>query len=151
AAAAERIDLAAWSLRRATGVSGGLGTPPPLAVARSRAGGERDEPRRALLVRALAAYAGQRSDVGDASRCSDAVRRAQALPSSLDPSRAKERLALMHAGAQFHGLREPGAERASFLAAERLAAQSGYVRTMMAARAERIGSDFGAGNGGERV
>jgi hypothetical protein len=149
--AAELVDLAAWSLRRHTGVSAGLATPPPLAVAQACAGGERDEPRRALLVRALAAYAAQRWDIGDAPRVRDAVRRAQKLLPSLDASRAKERLAAMYADAQHCNLLSPTADRDRYLAIEQIAERRGYVRTLLCARAERIGTDMGDDNCGDRV
>jgi len=147
---AERIDLVAWSMRRATGVSNSLGTAPPLAVVQANAGGERDEARRALLVRAFAAYAGQRYDVGDGIRMSESIRRAHELVPSLDPSRAKERLAVMFAEGLFHGLRALGADRDDFLAVEHIAKRRGYPRTWIAARAERIGTDLTFTNGCDR-
>jgi hypothetical protein len=149
--AAELVDFVAWSLRRETGVSAGLATPPPLAVAQAASAAERDEPRRALLVRALAAYASQRWDIGDALRMRDAVRRAQHLLPTLDASRAKERLAVMYADAQHCGLQSVAGDRDRFLAIEQIAERRGYVRTLLRARAERIGTDVSVANGGEGV
>jgi hypothetical protein len=151
AVAAERVDLVGWSLRRATGGGGGFGSPGPLAVARAASAGEGAEPRRALLVRALAAYASQRYDVGDKLGGWDAVERAYMLLPLLDPSRAKERLALMFADAQLHSLHEPSTARERFLAIEQVARGRSYVRTMLGARAERIGSEFAVVNSGIRV
>jgi len=151
AVAAESVDFVAWSLRRVTGAGGGLGTPAPLAVARADSAGKGGEPQRALLVRAYAAYASQRCDVGDKVRCREALQRAQELLPFLDPSRAKERFALMYADAKFYGLHDSGAARDRFLAIEQLALRRSYVRTMLGARAERIGNDFTVLNGGDRV
>jgi hypothetical protein len=150
--AAELVDLVTWSLRRHTGVSAGLATPPPLAVAQADApNGEHDEARRALLVRALAAYAAQRWEIGDVARIRDAVRRAQQLLPSLDASRAKERLAVMFADAQLCNLSSGTADRDRYLAIEQIAERRGYVRMLLRARAERIGTEIGDENCGDRV
>src|SRR6202011_2752855 len=109
-AAEEQIDYVAWSLRRHTGTSGGFAMPPPLVVARADAACEADEGRRALLVRALAAYAMQRWEVGDVEHGLDAVRRAAAVLGSLEPSRTKERLAVTYAEAMLYALRRPPSE-----------------------------------------
>ncbi len=98
-------------------------------------------------MRAFAAYAGQRYDVGDGIRMRESIRRAHELVPSLDPSRAKERLAVMFAEGLFHGLRALGADRDDFLAVEHIAKRRGYPRTWIAARAERIGTDLTFTNG----
>lgn len=150
AAATELIDLVAWSLRIQTGASAGLAAPPPLAVQRAEDSG-RDEPARALAVRALSAYAAQRCDVGDLPGIHRAARHARELLPSLDASRTRERLAAMYADAQCHSLGRAVAHRDRFLAVEQLAAQRGHVRTMLAARADRIFTDMVVTDGGERV
>jgi hypothetical protein len=151
AGALERIDLAAWSLRRATAEAGGLAMAPPLAVIRADTHDDADERRRALLVRALGAYAAQRWDVGDAARGYDAVHRAHALIPGLDPARVKERLGVMLAHAQFAGLRLHEGERELFLAIEEIAQRRRYVRTLLAARAQRIGAELFGNGGGDFV
>ena len=150
--AAERIDLSAWSVRAATGIAGGLGAPPPRVVVDAGDGAsEPDERRRGLLVRALAAYAMQRWEVGDAHAGAAAVRRAQRVLPSLDGPRVRERLAVMYADARIVGLREVTGGYLQLLAAEELADARGYVRTLLMARAERIGAELRAAGGGERV
>ncbi|MBV8299709.1 MAG: hypothetical protein JO083_09235 [Candidatus Eremiobacteraeota bacterium] len=140
--AREQIDFVAWSLRRHTGAAGGFAMEPPLVVARAGAALDPDEARRALLVRALAAYAMQRWETGDVEHGRDAIRRAQAVLGSLDPSRAKERFALMHADVMLAVLRLPPLNgRAGLLAVEQLAARSGHARRLLPVRAERIGSE----------
>jgi hypothetical protein len=146
--AVERIDLAGWALRRATTESGGLAMPPPFAVVQANAYDRHDERRRALLVRALGAYAGQRWDVGDTMRGHEAVRRAHALIRRLDPARTKERLGVMLAHAQLVALRQQGEERELFLAVEEIAQRRRYVRTLLSARAQRIGCELFARGGG---
>jgi hypothetical protein len=138
-AAEEQIDYVAWSLRRHTGTSGGFAMPPPLVVARADAACEADEGRRALLVRALAAYAMQRWEVGDVEHGLAAVRRATAVLGTLDTSRTKERLAVMFADVMLSTLREPpAAGRERFLAIQQSAERKGHARAMLAARKESI-------------
>jgi tetratricopeptide (TPR) repeat protein len=151
ALANERADLAAWSLRTVTGVSAGVGTPPPLAVANALAAVAHDEARRALHASALAAYALQRWEVGDAARGSEAVSRAQELVPELDRARTKERLAVMFADARIVGLRDEEADYERFFAIEEIAARRGRVRMLLLARAERICTELRAFGGGERV
>jgi hypothetical protein len=115
---------------------------PPRIVARAGAALDPDEARRALLVRALAAYAMQRWETGDLERGRDAIRRAQAVLGSLDPSRARERFALMHADVMLAVLRLPPASgREDLLALEELAARSGHARRLLPVRAERIAGE----------
>ena len=149
--AAERIDLAAWSLRRATGAGDALTAAAPLALAHPNPTAEPDESRRALVVRALAAYTAQRWEVGDARRGAEAVRRAQQLLPSLDPARVKERLAVMYADARVRGLGRLLDDYGQLLAIEELAAARGYVRTQLMARADRISSELVTTTGGHRV
>ncbi|HTD35999.1 MAG TPA: hypothetical protein VK669_00690 [Candidatus Limnocylindrales bacterium] len=151
ALAHERTDLAAWSLRTLTGVSAGVATPPALAAANALAAVAHDEPRRALHARALAAYALQRWEVGDAARGSEAVGRAQELVGTLDRARTKERLAVMFADARIVGLRELDTDYERFLAVEEIAARRGRTRMLLLARAERIRTELNALGGGERV
>jgi hypothetical protein len=151
ALAVERLDLAGWSLRTLTGVSAGVATPPPLAAANALGALAHDEPRAALHARALAAYALQRWEVGDAARGSEAVRRAQELVPALDRARTKERLAVTFADARICGLREADADYERYLAVEEIATRRGRVRMLLLARAERIGAELRALGGGERV
>jgi hypothetical protein len=151
ATAAQRIDLIAWSLRCATGAAGGLATPPPLAVGETRAEHEHDEERRALLVRALCAYALQRVSAGDAPRAEESVARAHELAASLDRARTKERLAVLLASASLASLRGDGAAHARFVALEEIAARRGHVRTRLLARAERIAAELAPHGGGDRA
>jgi hypothetical protein len=148
---ADRIDLAAWSLRRATGAGNALCASPPLALAQLNPAAEPDESRRALVVRALAAYAAQRWEVGDVRRGAEAVRRARQLLPSLDRARVKERLAVMWSEARILGLLRLFADYERLLAVEELAAKRGYVRTLLLVRADRISSELITGAGGERV
>ncbi|HEY0396334.1 MAG TPA: hypothetical protein VGD01_17795 [Candidatus Elarobacter sp.] len=150
AVAEQRIDLVSWSLRRATGVAAGVATPPPLAAAQPCAQ-DADDAERALRVRALAAYALQRWEVGDVPRGADAVRAAQALLPSLDRARTKERLALMLAEARIVSLSGDDEEYALYLALEEIAARRGYLRPLLLARAERIGTELELLGGGSRV
>ncbi len=140
-AAEERIEFGEWLLRWQSGVSVGLAAPPPEITTPRAAARERDEPGRALLARALAAYAEQRWEVGDVTHGREALVRGYAAAATLGPLRAKERLALLYADARLFGLREaPGADEERFAKLEALARSKGYLRTMLGARAERIGS-----------
>lgn len=149
--AAERIDLGTWSLRRATGAGSALSALPPLALAHPNPLGEANESRRALIVRALAAYTAQRWEVGDAQRGAESVRLARQLLPSLDRARIKDRLAVMYAEARILGLRRLFDGYGRLLAIEELAAARGYVRTLLIARADRISTELVTGPGGENV
>jgi hypothetical protein len=151
AIAVERIDLAAWSLRRATGVGNALCAPPPLALADPNPAAELDESRRTLIVRALAAYTAQRWEVGDVRRGAQSVRLARRLLPSLDRARIKERLAVMWVEARILGLRRLFDDYERLLAVEELAAGRGYIRTLLVVRADRIDAELITGAGGERV
>ncbi|HTD33779.1 MAG TPA: hypothetical protein VK665_08980 [Candidatus Elarobacter sp.] len=151
ALANERLDFAAWSLRTLTGASAGVTTPPPLPVANALAATAREETRRALHARALAAYALQRWEVGDAPRGAEAVRRAQELVGALERARTKERLAVTFAEARIIGLRDAEGDYERFLAVEEIAARRGRPRMLLLARAERIGTELRALGGAERV
>jgi hypothetical protein len=84
----------------------------------------------------------QRWETGDLERGRDAIRRAQAVLGSLDPSRARERFALMHADVMLAVLRLPPASgRDDLIALEELAARSGHARRLLPVRAERIAGE----------
>ena len=136
--AAERIDLAAWSLRRATGTGGALAAHPPLVLADPNPESEPDEARRALIVRALVAYTAQRWEVGDARRGAAAVSLAQRLLPSLDRARIRDRLAVMYAEARMLGLHRLLDDYERLLAIEEIATAHGYARTRLIVRADRI-------------
>src|SRR5665213_422328 len=148
--AVERIDFGTWQLRRATGISGGLIAPPPIVLAHPDPAGESDESRRALVVRALAAYTTQRWEVGDARRGAETVRLARQLLPSLDRARIRDRLAVMYADARIIGLRRLFDDYGRLLAVEELASARGYARTLLTVRADRIGAEL-VTRGGERV
>jgi hypothetical protein len=115
---------------------------PPRIVARAGAALDPDEARRALLVRALAAYAMQRWETGDVEHGGDALLRANAVLGSLDVARVKERFAVMHADAMLATLRRPPfAMREKLMPLEHLAARSGHTRRLLPVRSERIGSE----------
>ncbi len=138
-AADEHVDFVAWMLRWRTAICSGLATQPPLAIAPSSDARARPEARRALFVRAAAAYAMQRCEVGDHEQGCAVVRRALAVEPTLHRTRTKERLAIMMADTHLFGLRaRRGADRHRFRIIEELAAARGHVRTMLAARSERI-------------
>ena len=143
ALARERTDLTAWALRRALGDGCALALAPPAVTAHAAAEDARNEPRVALLVRALAAYAEQRWEVGDAATGHGAVLRAWRLIPRLDPARTKERLGVMLADARMAGLSGRD-DHAQYLAAERLATRHGHVRARLIARAERLGTEMSA-------
>jgi hypothetical protein len=139
--AEEHLELTEWSVRRHTELAGGVAARPPSIVARAdwvqAFGGER---HRALLVRALASYAGQRWECGDATSLRAAVQRAAGIVPSLDTARVTERLAVRFAEARGIGLNEPlGRDTAAFAELERIARANGHVRIALAARVERLG------------
>ncbi|HWT06276.1 MAG TPA: hypothetical protein VN224_11005 [Xanthomonadales bacterium] len=141
-AADEHVEYVAWTLRWQTATAAGLATQPPIVLARTGHDRARGEPRLALFVRAAAAYATQRFEVGDYERGRDAVSRARDVLSALHPARTKEHLALMMSDAQLYGLRaRPGADRDRYREIEALAGLRGHVHIMLAARAERIVSE----------
>ncbi|MBV8581021.1 MAG: hypothetical protein JOZ86_10360 [Candidatus Eremiobacteraeota bacterium] len=141
-AAEEQLDFAGWLLRWHGGGCGGIGAPPPAVYCARDAARAPDERRRALFVRACAAYATQRCETGDAVLAREALDRgAQVIP-TLAPVRTKERLALAAADAKLAALRAPAdAVRERLLALERDAARLGHVRTRLGARAERLGGE----------
>lgn len=148
-AADEHVDFGAWLLRWQTAISAGLATQPALALANAGEVRGRCEGRRALFVRACAAYAMQRYEVGDYERGGAAVRNALGVIPTLHGARTKERLALMMADAQLVALRAArGDDGVRFQAIEELAARYGHVRTMFAARSERIVSEAARVPGG---
>ena len=149
--AAERIELTGWSLRRLTGVTGGLAAPPPRAAEPHHARDGDDEARRAVRTRALAEYALQRWEAGDGVRGAEAVRAAYALVGSLDRGRTKVRLLVMLADARLARLRGDPAAYARYFAVEQIAAARGYVRPLLLARAERIGNELEEAGGAARV
>ena len=107
----------------------------------------RYEGRRALFVRAAAAYAMQRWEVGDDEHGCGAVRRAlDVMPHAC--TRADERTSRAHDGGRA-AFRISRAARARLPTAsvriEQLAASHGHVRAMLAARAERIVSETALG------
>ena len=145
-AADEHIDFVAWLLRWQTAVSAGFATQPPLALVPADDVPLRDERRRALFVRAAAAYAMQRWEVGAYEQGCGAVRRALDVVPMLHATRTKERLAVIMADTQLFGLRAPvGTDCDRFEALEQLASSHGHVRSMLAARAERIISETALG------
>ena len=138
-AAEEHIDFVAWLLRWHTATGAAFAMQPPLVVRATGDDGARGEPRRALFVRAAAAYATQRTEVGDRRAGYDAARRALNVLPSLHPTRTKERLAILTADAHVYSLHvSRGGDRHRFRIVERLAASHGHVRAMLGARAQRI-------------
>ncbi|HEY0382847.1 MAG TPA: hypothetical protein VGC72_11685 [Candidatus Elarobacter sp.] len=147
-AADEHVDFVAWLLRWQTAASAGLGTQPPLVLMPCGDDRARSESRRALFVRAAAAYASQRWEVGDGKRGCGAVRRGLAVLPTLHPARTKEQLALMTADAQMYGFHAArGEDRMHFARIEELAAAHGHVHVMLAARADRIAGEAASGPG----
>ncbi|HEY6236836.1 MAG TPA: hypothetical protein VIW69_17175, partial [Candidatus Elarobacter sp.] len=138
-AAEEQIDFVAWLVRWHTAAGAGLAMQPPLAVTATADDRARGEPRRALFVRAAAAYAMQRTEVGDFRAGYDAVRRALQVLPLLHPTRTKERLAVLTADAHVYSLHASrGDDRYRFCVVENLAASHGHVRALLGARAQRI-------------
>lgn len=145
-AAGEHLDFIGWLVRWQTGTCTGLTAQPPDVLSAADDARARSEPRRALFVRAAAAYAVQRWEVGDGATGYAAVARGWDAMSALDATHAKERLALMMADAHLYGLHAPrGADRHRFRVVERLAASQGHVHTLLVARAERIAGLAAAG------
>jgi hypothetical protein len=135
----EHIEFLEWAVRWQLGDNAGVAMRPPSIVAQPSAGNAIDEKRRALRVRALAAYAGQRWEVGDVPIGFDAVRVAQHLLPTLRTSRIKERLAVMHVDAQLYALRGNSEEKEERMrAVERLAAAASHIRPLFAARADQL-------------
>ena len=142
----EHIEFVAWLLRWQTATCTGLTAPPPAVLRTCGDVRARSESRRALFVRAAAAYAAQRWEVGDGANGRAAVSRGWDIMATLDGARVKERLGLMMADAHLFGLRAPrGEDRHRFRIVERLAASHGHVHTRLAARAERIAGAAAAG------
>jgi len=138
---AEHVDFLEWSLRWQFRIGAGVAMRPPSIVLNPATKHDCSERRRALQGRALAAFASQRWEVGDVRQGREAVRRGLNLLPSLDASRVKERLGIMHVDAQLYALRGAFADEGypHLLAVERLAARAGHVRPLLAAKAERLG------------
>ena len=149
--AAERIELGRWSLGRAMGVGDALAAAAPRALAHRNPLADPNEPQRALVVRALAAYAAQRWEVGDAPRGAESLRLARQLLPTLDRARTRDRIAVMYADARIRGLQRLYDDYGSLLAIEELAAARGYVRTQVLARADRVNTELLSGGGGDNV
>ena len=142
----EHVEFVAWLLRWQTAMSTGLTAPAPVILRGYSDARLRSERGRALFVRAAAAYAEQRWEVGDGVNGRAAVARGWDVMSTLDRTRVKERLALIMADARLFGFRSPpGADRHKFRIIERLAAAHGHVHTRLLARAERIAGESAAG------
>ena len=141
----EHIEFLEWSLRWQLGLGAGVAMRPPSVISNPAPNDERLEDRRALRVRALAAFATQRWEVGDAAQGSSAVRIAQALLSSLHVSRVTERLAIMHISLRLSALcgSESDKDSARLLAVEELASKTRHVRPLLAARADRLSLETG--------
>jgi hypothetical protein len=138
----EHIEFLEWAVRWQLGDNAGVAMRPPSIVAQPSAGNAIDEERRALRVRALAAYAGQRWEVGDVPIGLDAVRVAERLLPSIGASRIKERLAVMQVDAQLYALRgDPLEKDRRMQAVERLAEAVCHIRPLLAARADRLSGD----------
>ena len=147
-AADEHVEFVAWLLRWHTGAGAGLTAQPPIVLATPGDVRAHTEYRRALFVRAAAAYAAQRLEVGDGANGCAAVARGWDAMSTFDSARARERLALMMADAGLYGLRAPrGGDRHRFRVVERLAASYGHVQTLLVARAQRIAGKAAVGPG----
>lgn len=140
--AREEVDFVEWLLRWRTGVACGFASPSPVVLSRSRAADlSPDERRRALFVRASAAYAMQRWEIGDRLG-RDAVLRALETLRSLRTIRTREQLAIMDADVQFLALcAPPGVARDRFRRVEEAAACRGHLRAKLGARAERMACD----------
>lgn len=140
---AEHIEFLEWCLRWQLGTAAGAAMRPPAITREPAAGNDRTDRRRALHVRALAAFASQRWDVGDVQQGREAVRVAQRVVPSLRESRAKERLAVVYVHARLCVFRSGSANEgySTLLAAEELAARVGHVRPLLAIRAERLGNE----------
>jgi hypothetical protein len=143
AAAGEHLEFLEWAVRWQLGIGAGVAMRPPSIVTNPAAGDDRSEARRALRVRALAAFAGQRWDVGDVPQGREAVRLAQALMPSLRESRVKERLAVMHIDLRLFALRGSvhNEDHPRLLAIEALAGKVGHVRPLVTVRAERLSTE----------
>lgn len=139
----EHLEFLDWALRWQLGVGAGVAMRPPAIVADAMPTHDYSERRRALRVRALAAFAAQRWDVGDVSQGHEAVRIAHVFVTSLHQSRVKERLAVMHADLRIITLRRPvdGEDHPRLLAVEEFAARAGHIRPLLTARAERLSTE----------
>jgi hypothetical protein len=135
----EELDFCEWLLRWRTGSSCGLASSPPGVLAlQRRADRSPNEQRRALFVRAAAAYGLQRWEIGDRRGRNPVLRALEALQ-SLGDTRERERLALLDADAQFFALCTPrGAARDRYRSIEGHAAKRGYIHAMLRARTELI-------------
>jgi hypothetical protein len=136
----EHLEFLEWALRWQHGIGTGVTMRPPALVTDQLAWNDPCESRRALAVRALAAFASQRWDVGDFHRGLETVHLAERILPTLLPSRIKERLAVAYVDAILCDLRD-SSERtlAKFLGVESLAEKAGHIRPFLTARAERFG------------
>src|SRR6202163_2925004 len=98
-AAEAHVEFIGWMLRWQSGFSAGLATQPPLALAPGEVFSD-SQGRLALVVRASAAYATQRYEVGDYDRGRAFVQRAVDVARRLHGPRTKEILALKIADAR---------------------------------------------------
>jgi hypothetical protein len=147
-AADEHLEFVAWLVRWLAGTCAGLTARPPIVLAAPGDVRAHAERRRALFVRAAAAYATQRWEVGDGVNGCAAAARGWNVMSTLGAARTKERLALMMADAHLYGLHAPrGADRHHFHTVERLAAAHGHVHSLLLARAQRIAGAAAVGPG----
>ena len=147
-AADAHVDFIGWMLRWQNGFSTGLATQPPLAAVPGE-GRTQSQRHLALVVRAGAAYAAQRYEVGDYDQGRAAVRRAADVAQRLQGPRTKEHLALKIAAARLVALREArGPDAELFREIEDLAAGHGHVHTLFAARSERLVSEASQAPGG---
>ena len=134
----EHIEFLEWSLRWQYGTGGGVAMRPPSIVIKPN--NDEVDFRRALRIRALAAFAAQRWDVGDVPQGRQAVRVARRLLPSLRTPSIKECLAVMQVEAQLSALRGTIIDRGYplLLAVEGLAAAAGHLRPLITARAARL-------------
>lgn len=142
----EELDFAEWLLRWRIGASCGLASgPPAILTLERRAEHSPNEQRRALFVRAAAAYGLQRWEVGDRRGRNTVLRALEALR-SLGNTREKERLAILDADVQFFALCAPrGAARDRYRIIEDQATKRGHIHAMLRARTERIACEAALG------
>jgi hypothetical protein len=134
----DHIEFLEWALRWQLGIGAGVAMRAPSIVSEATASHDYSERRRALRVRALAAFASQRWDVGDVRQGHAALHIARCLLPSLRVSRVTEIIAIVHVEARLFALRDATDMHARMVAVERLAEKVGHVRIVLAARAERL-------------
>jgi len=137
---AEHIEFLEWSLRWQLGLGAGVAMKPPSVISKPAPNDNNVDKEHALRVRALAAFATQRWEVGDTAQGRSAVRVAQTLLRSLHGSRVAERLAVMHISLRLSALcgSESDKDSERLRAIEELASKAGHVRPRLAARADRL-------------